>query len=124
MPSHRTVVLALAILGLVAVVGVSAALLLRDEPVPVAGDLIAYSCKERGNPWYAICQMRSDGTETKLLTSKVHTTDPDWSPDGRRIAFTRNEDIGESTVFTSDDVFVMDADGDDIRLLPARCLDG
>jgi Tol biopolymer transport system component len=39
----------------------------------------------------------------------------------RRIAFTRNEDSGESTKFTSDDVYVIDADGGDlIRLTPEQ----
>lgn len=121
MPSKRTFVLALAALGLVVVVTAATFLLSRDEPAEVRGELIAYGCKEQKNPWYGICVMRSDGTERQRLTSKLATTDPDWSPNGRQIAFTRNEDVGESTLFTSDDVFVMDSDGDDVhRLTPER----
>ncbi|HLF68695.1 MAG TPA: hypothetical protein VI503_05065 [Gaiellaceae bacterium] len=108
--------LAIAVVALL-LAAVFALLLLRDEHTPVRGDLIAYSCKELRNPWYAICVMRSDGTESRRLTSRVETTDPAWSPDGRKIAFTRNEEVGESTTFTADDVFVMDADGSDLRRL-------
>jgi Tol biopolymer transport system component len=85
------------------------------------GDLIAYGCKEPKVRWYAICVVHTDGRDPRRLTNRLETTDPAWSPDGRRIAFTRNEDIGESTLFTSDDVFVMDADGSDVeRLTPDR----
>ncbi len=113
MPSNRAVVAALTALGVACVVGVAIVLLTRAETQPLRGDVIAYGCKEQANPWYAICLMRSDGSESERLTSKLPTTHPAWSPDGRRIAFTRNEDLGEFTKFTSDDVFVIDADGDD-----------
>ena len=84
---------------------------------PGTGDFIAYSCKERKNVWYAVCVMKVDGSEKRRLTDRLTTTDPAWSPDGRQIAFTRNEDVGESTTFTDDDVFVMDADGGNVRQL-------
>ena len=60
---------------------------------------------------------RSNSESTERLT----TTDPAWSPDRRKIAFTRNEDVGEFTTFTDNDVFVMDADGGNVRqLTPER----
>ena len=121
MPSKRTFALGLIAFGLGAAVAATVSLLIRDERAEVRGELIAYGCKEQKNPWYGICVMRSDGTQRQRLTSKLATTDADWSPNGREIAFTRNEDVGESTLFTSDDVFVMDSDGDDVhRLTPER----
>jgi len=89
----------------------------HDAIPPGTGDVIAYSCKERKNVWYAVCVMKSDGGEKRRLTERLTTTDPAWSPDGRQIAFTRNEDVGEFTTFTDDDVFAMDADGGNIRQL-------
>ena len=117
MPSKRTLILVVAAIGAVAVVVIAGVLIARDDPPPASGDLIAYGCKELKNPWYALCTVRPDGTEGERLTRRLPTTDPAWSPDGRRIAFTRNEDTGESTTFTHDDVFVMDADGSDVRQL-------
>ena len=118
MPSNRAVVLLAAALAVAALTTLVAVVLARDSAEPIAGDVIAYSCKEQNNRWYAICSMGSDGTEQQRLTSdRLATSDPAWSPDGRRIAFTRNQDEGESTTFTSDEVFVMDADGGDVRQL-------
>lgn len=117
MPSSRMLVLAVAAIAAIAVVVIAGYLAPRDEPAAVTGDLIAYGCKEQNNPWYAVCVAPSDGTGTERLTTHLPTTDPAWSPDGRRLAFTRNEDTGESTLFTHDDVFVMGSDGGDVRQL-------
>jgi Tol biopolymer transport system component len=122
MSSTRVVAI---VVGIAVLVGAAAGvgfLLARDGEAVARGDLIAYTCKEPPrNAWYAICTMKIDGSEKRRVTSGLSTSDPDWSPDGRKIAFTRNEDVGESTTFTDDDVFVMDSDGDDLRrLTPER----
>jgi Tol biopolymer transport system component len=117
MPSNRMLVLAIAAIGAVAAVAVAAILLSRDGTPRATGNLIAYGCKEPKNPWYAVCIVRSDGTGVERITRRLPTTDAAWSPDGRRIAFTRNEDTGEYTPFTHDDVFVMNADGGGLHQL-------
>ena len=110
--SHR---LAIAIVGAAALVAVVLAvggyLLTSDSSSPARGELIAYSCKEPKNVWYAICVIRSDGTESRQLTQGITATDPAWSPDGRKIAFTRRQEVGEYVTYSNDDVFVMNSDG-------------
>jgi Tol biopolymer transport system component len=107
-----TVIIAASVAALVAI-GVSAFVLTRDDAPPAEGDQVAYSCKEQNNTWYAICASNVDGTGRRRITRQVHASTPSWSPGGQQIAFTRNEDVGEYTPFSEDDVFVMDADGDD-----------
>jgi Tol biopolymer transport system component len=119
-PMSRRTLIAIAAAAAIAVAAIGAGVhsLMRERsPAAGTGDVIAYSCKERKNVWYAVCVMNTDGSGKQRLTTGLTTTDPAWSPDGRQIAFTRNEDVGEFTTFTDDDVFVMNADGDNVRQL-------
>ncbi len=61
---------------------------------------------------YEIHVMDADGTNQENLTNHpVDDMDPDWSPDGTKIAFVSNRDLGV------DQIYVMDADGtNQIRL--------
>jgi len=60
MPSRRSAVsLAVGITSLVVVFAIASLVLTRDETPAARGDVIAYSCKEPGNPWYAICVIRA-----------------------------------------------------------------
>ena len=117
MPSKRVAIgIGSAVIAVV-VVAAGAIAFTRDSGQPARGDLIAYSCKEPHNVWYAICVIHKDGTERRRLTSRIPATDPAWSPDGRKIAFTRREDVGEYSTYSEDDVFVMDSDGGGQRQL-------
>jgi TolB protein len=112
--SRRVIVALSAVVAVVACV--TAVLLVRgDDGEAVAGDLIAFSCKERGNAWYAICIAQSDGSDRRVVTDGVAATDPTWSPDGRTIAFTHHESDAEFQRFTEDDIYLMDVDGSDLR---------
>jgi Tol biopolymer transport system component len=98
-------------------VAVSVFVFTRDDAVAADGNRIAFSCKEQHNTWYAICISNTDGTNRQRITKQIQTSAPSWSPDGQEIAFTRNEDVGEYTTYSADDLFVMNADGSNMRQL-------
>lgn len=111
MPSRTIIAITAASVMALIAIGVAVLVLTRDDAIPADGSLVAYSCKEPHNVWYAICVIHEDGTEARRLTSGVPATDPAWSPDGNKITFTRREDVGEFSTYSEDDVFVMDSDG-------------
>ena len=67
---------------------------------------------------FDIFVMDTDGTNVRRVTTTGSDYDPHWSPDGTQIVFTRQEvvDAGGRSVATSD-IFVMKADGSDVRRL-------
>jgi Tol biopolymer transport system component len=62
---------------------------------------------------------RTDGSLVKLTSNRIEDFEPAWSPDGRRIAFSRSAGAGYA-------LFVMDADGSNVRRLtpPVTTPDG
>ena len=79
------------------------------------GKRIVFFCNRDGHvrgdrpelPTFDIYVMDADGRNQQKLTNYPHDdVSPSWSPDGKRIAFTRNKDEH----FNSD-IYVMDADG-------------
>ena len=61
--------------------------------------------------------MNDDGSGRHRLTRNTATKDsaPRWSPDGKRIAFTRYMD--KAKIQTSSEIFIMNADGTDPQRL-------
>ena len=68
--------------------------------------------KVRGQVDYDILTMKADGTRERNLTNSpgVQDFDPDWSPNGRRIAFVSERD-GDAEIYT------MKPDGSRVRQL-------
>lgn len=84
-----------------------------------SGARIAYTCHDHlfdGSEPEGICLIDPDGTERVRLdrdptiypAGNGGDSDPDWSPDGRRIAFIRGTDSGSH-------VFTMNADGSQMK---------
>ena len=69
----------------------------------------------RGDGRYQIYVMDADGSNPKKLTNTLINTDPSWSPDGQKIAFTSSPDgIGTH-------IAIMNADG---RKKPLKLING
>ena len=69
----------------------------------------------RGQDDYDIFTIRANGTRERSLTNSpgVRDVDPDWSPDGRRIAFVSDRD-------GDDEIYTMKPDGSRVRQLTAN----
>jgi Tol biopolymer transport system component len=94
----------------------------RDASWSPDGTRIAFSSARDGDG--DIYVMNADGTGvTRLTFTPGSDTDPSWSPDGTQIVFVSKQgglasDSGES----SDDIWVMNEDGSDMRRLTKNVL--
>jgi Tol biopolymer transport system component len=67
------------------------------------GTTIAYY-----DDYYQLWTMDSDGSGKKQITSGNFDLNPSWSPDGKKIAFSRRTVVGDSSFR---DIWIMNADG-------------
>jgi len=67
---------------------------------------------------FNIYVMRDDGSHVRRLTStRLYDYAPTWSPDGKHIAFVRDMHWGGAGKGQQDDIFLMNADGTQLRNL-------
>ena len=82
------------------------------------GKQIAFSSNRDGN--VELYVMEADGSDQRRLTYDAATdAEPDWSPNGREIAFGSNRSGRALGAPLDYDVFVIDADGSNLRQLTA-----
>ena len=105
---------ALVVLGGLAIAG---ALLLRGEPArPVPSPEIAFASDREGD--LRLFVVDASGGEPRPLGSPAQVGGaPAWSPDGRRVAFERQDGAGDA------EIWIMDADGTDARALTDNDVD-
>ena len=71
---------------------------------------IAFASSRDGN--YEIYVMDADGANLQRLTDNPHAdSSPSWSPDGKQIAFTSKRDRHVINGIPTDEIYLMDADG-------------
>ena len=83
------------------------------------GSRIAFDRSVDGD--FDVYVMHADGSDVKQLThDPAEDSRPAWSPDGRSIAFHSTRDrktAGTSSITSSLEIYVMDADGSNVRRL-------
>lgn len=116
--------------GLVVVVGLVAAFMLGDDEAPVSAPIqgatpvarptksvakepltgrVAFHSRVDGDAEIYVMNLNSGARATQLTNNNVQDFFPSWSPDGRRIAFTRI--LGTDPLSANTDLFIINADG-------------
>lgn len=80
------------------------------------GRWIAYNCSRSDRIGGNICLIRADGTNKRKITTNGTSITPDWSPDGRLIAFCRLSKDENGTFHSR--IILMRRDGSHIKKLP------
>ena len=83
-----------------------------------AGDRIAYVSRVSYDN-YDLYMMNADGSGFRRFNRDANSfeSEPAWSPDGTQLAFTSNRQITENTFDGRFNIFIMDAEGGNHRLL-------
>ncbi|WUI02476.1 serine/threonine-protein kinase [Spirillospora sp. NBC_00431] len=82
----------------------------KDDPMWSSTDQIAFWSRQGATDHIFTLDPNRPGSAARRLTDGVRSVDPEWSPDGRQIAFTRG--AGENA-----DIWIMNADGSGPRPL-------
>lgn len=89
---------------------------LKDVEFSPDGDRVVFERRDPDTGRDQIYLLGADGVERRLTTKRVGAYDPTWSPDGTQIAFAARPG-GSRDRKMDTDIFVMHADGGNIRLL-------
>ncbi|HEX7555539.1 MAG TPA: protein kinase [Leptolinea sp.] len=87
------------------------------QPTPIGGStIIAFSSERTGN--FQIWMMNSDGSNQRQVTGLAEgACHPAWSPDGTQLAFI-SPCAGRKEIYPGSRIYLMDADGENIKALP------
>src|SRR4029077_15008132 len=81
----------------------------REFRVHPRDRVVAYTADAAGARQLFVLSLRPGATATQITASEKPVSDPAWSPDGRRLAFVRDEEI-----------WVVEADGSRLTRAVAR----
>jgi Tol biopolymer transport system component len=87
----------------------------RPGPSAQSPAILAFASKSSDGYWH-IFTMNEDGTDrTQITHGPYHDREPEWSPDGTKIAFMRLERVEDH--FEDSRIYIVNADGSGLRFL-------
>lgn len=66
------------------------------------GTMLAFGCWTQGSPDQGICTANADGSNRQLVYKSLGATQPDWSPNGSKIAFESADGLDATDIFVLD----------------------